>query len=264
MQYPIIGPELSTSCYVQVHAPNDYVYSVCFDILERAANCNCAVMGCTYTVKYQSGFTRTTHSRSRVHCGLQQIQSPRQILPGFEQRTFALCIPLVQSSLSLCIRSVVSPQVDVIPVGIRIKVAIKVDTRNCNQLVHNQLTVPVLLQSLSQLLFRDLWQYRICKLMQLHTFKDRLHLRVAAYVLCSCRLLHNPFHLTYVCAELLEFVAAPGQLLVDIPGVQLIPIHYLLRLISKHVPLERTGSVPWYVLRERGRAGIRQRVGTLL
>lgn len=67
MQYPIVGSELSASCYVQLHTPNDYVYPIGFDILERAAYCNCAVMSCTYTVKYQSGFTRTTHSRSRVH-----------------------------------------------------------------------------------------------------------------------------------------------------------------------------------------------------
>lgn len=100
--------------------------------------------------------------------------------------------------------------------------------------------------------------------MQLHTLKDRLRLRVTAYVLCSCRLLHNPFHLTYVCAEPLYMGALPRYLLVDIPGVQLIPIHYPLRLISKHVPLERTGSVPWYMLSERGRTGIRQRVGAPL
>ena len=73
MQYSIIGSEFSASCYVQLHTPNDYVYAIGFDIAERATNCNCAVMSCTYTVKYQSGFTHTTHSRSRVNSRLQQV-----------------------------------------------------------------------------------------------------------------------------------------------------------------------------------------------
>lgn len=116
----------------------------------RRAESNRSVICCSCAVQHEPGLACAAVGLRLVDTGLQQIKSPRQVLPWILYCALPSFVPFFKRGIALCLCGFVSPHVCVVPVSIRIQVTVKVDTGNGKLIMNQRLPIPVLRQSLLQ------------------------------------------------------------------------------------------------------------------